>query len=153
MPSPFFYFWCCRRRLPPKSAMEDGNLETPKSILYETLTPFTLSPTHHVTEPYTVFRNQISLSALQCPSPETAAPDFFSLDVGSDSASERESLSAAATEPKTPALVSEPKLESNWFRGNCKFRSPLLQLHKGRFSLLSGFVSFSVIYLPLLVLP
>ncbi|KAI9071575.1 hypothetical protein K1719_046470 [Acacia pycnantha] len=87
-------------------------------------------------EPYSVFRNEISLSTLQSPSAETAAPDFFSLEVGNDDASERESLSFplpepnAASEPETPALVPEPKLESSWFRGNCKFRSPMLQLHK-----------------------
>lgn len=121
--------------------MEEENLDTPKSVLYETLSPFYLStpdqsPVPDELEPYTVFRNEISLSTLQSPSPETSAPDFFSLEVGTDEASERESLSfqlpepAAATEPKTPALVSEPKLESSWFRGNCKFRSPMLQLHK-----------------------
>ncbi|XP_028783078.1 terminal nucleotidyltransferase 4A-like [Neltuma alba] len=121
--------------------MEDENFDTPKSVLYETLSPFYLSTPDQSAgpdelEPYTVFRNEISLSSLQCPSPETAAPDFFSLEVGNDDVSERESLSVqlpepvAATEPKTPALVSEPKLESSWFRGNCKFRSPMLQLHK-----------------------
>ncbi|KAK4285953.1 hypothetical protein QN277_002576 [Acacia crassicarpa] len=121
--------------------MEDENLDTPKSILYETLSPFNLStpnqsPVPDELEPYSVFRNEISLSTLQSPSAETAAPDFFSLEVGNDDASERGSLCfplpepVAATEPKTPALVPEPKLESSWFRGNCKFRSPMLQLHK-----------------------
>lgn len=34
-------------------------------------------------------------------------------------------------EPSTPAREAEPRLESGWFRDNVKFRSPMLQLHKG----------------------
>ncbi|KAF7800758.1 Non-canonical poly(A) RNA polymerase PAPD5 [Senna tora] len=121
--------------------MEDEHLDNPKTIVYETLSPLYLStanqsPVSDELEPYTVFRNEISLSTLQCASPETAAPDFFSLHVGTGDVTERDSVSqgltepVAATEPKTPVLVSEPKLEGSWFRGNCKFRSPMLQLHK-----------------------
>ncbi|GAU44401.1 hypothetical protein TSUD_246270 [Trifolium subterraneum] len=33
-------------------------------------------------------------------------------------------------EPKMRAIEQEPML-GGWFRGNCKFRSPMLQLHIG----------------------
>ncbi|KAJ7948648.1 non-canonical poly(A) RNA polymerase PAPD5 [Quillaja saponaria] len=29
-----------------------------------------------------------------------------------------------------PAAAAETKLENGWFRGYCKFKSPMLQLHK-----------------------
>lgn len=126
--------------------MEDENFDNTQTIMYETLSPLYLStpnqsPVSDELEPYSIFRNEISLSTLQCTSPDTAAPDFFSLDVSKDDASERDSFSepVAATKPKTPIPVSEPKLESGWFRGNCKFKSPMLQLHKG--TELSAFLS------------
>ena len=117
----------------------------PETFLYETLSPLSLSaaaadggaggdsPLADHVEPYSVFRNEISLSEFPCPSPDSAAIDFFSLDVAAE-ASGRDSLPppvVVAEEPKTPALAPEPKLECGWFRGNCKFRSPMLQLHKG----------------------
>ncbi|KAJ1401898.1 polymerase, nucleotidyl transferase domain [Sesbania bispinosa] len=113
----------------------------PETFVYETLSPISLissaagaadSPVPDHLEPYSVFRNEISLSTEKCASPESAAPDFFSLDVAGEDSSGREPLPEPVTpvEPKTPALAPEPKLESGWFRGNCKFRSPMLQLHK-----------------------
>ncbi|KAI4322932.1 hypothetical protein L6164_022580 [Bauhinia variegata] len=119
---------------------ERKELQIPKTVVYDTLSPLCLTPSNQSPafddlEPYSVFRNEISLSTPQCASPDTAAPDFFSLDVGTEDI-DRDSLPAtlstpaAEDEPATSALVSEAKLESGWFRGNCKFRSPMLQLHK-----------------------
>lgn len=118
--------------------------EKSQSFLYETLGPISVvtavqSQTTDEDEPYSVFRNEISLDNLQCVSPTTAAPDFFSLDVGVD---EIEPLSASPVTPSvaelaTPVLEAERSLESGWFRGNRKFRSPMLQLHKG-----TVFISF-----------
>lgn len=111
--------------------------------LYETTTALSLPPTtpnrsplSDSLEPYSVFRNEISLSSANCAAVDSAAPDFFSLDLGG--ASEQES------EPKTPSRAPEftpktklqsplePSLEGSWFRGNSRFRSPMLQLHKGK---------------------
>ncbi|KAL0443527.1 UNVERIFIED_CONTAM: Terminal nucleotidyltransferase 4A [Sesamum latifolium] len=117
-------------------------MEAP-DVLYETLSPLhgadnaTPPPPHTSSsselEPYVVFRNQISLSDVQCPSPESAAPDYFSLDVNE---AEEKVTSVLATprpppeaaETSTPA--AERTLEGNWFRANCRFKSPMLQLHK-----------------------
>ncbi|MCE2055555.1 hypothetical protein HAX54_042873 [Datura stramonium] len=65
-----------------------------EGILYETQPPPPPpqpSTTDHLPpssseehEPYVVFRNEISLSTLQYPSPETAAADYFSLDLEGD---------------------------------------------------------------------
>ncbi|KAL5572970.1 hypothetical protein UlMin_022567 [Ulmus minor] len=115
--------------------------ETNTTFVYETLTPLSFSAADQSSssdnaEPYSVFRNEISLSTPQCPSPEIAAPDFFSLDVADD---DREPVRASPapapaprpSEPKTPAREeAEPRLESGWFLGNSKFKSPMLQLHK-----------------------
>lgn len=67
-------------------------------------------------------------------SPAADAIDYFSLDVGA----ELEQAAAAVpeltkeAEPKTPMKGAEnSSLESVWFRGNSKFKSPMLQLHKG----------------------
>ncbi|PRQ31304.1 putative polynucleotide adenylyltransferase [Rosa chinensis] len=108
--------------------------ETPQRILYETLCPLSLStpdqsppPSDHL-EPYFVFRNEISISSLRSTSADTAAPNFISLDVAADEAEPKSAWESPAAEPKTP--VPEPKLESGWFRGRSKFKSPMLQLHK-----------------------
>ncbi|CAK7327636.1 unnamed protein product [Dovyalis caffra] len=115
--------------------------------LYETLTLTPLSPSPTATpirspqsdplEPYTVFRNEISLAAVNSTAAESAAPDFFSLDVGGGDDEELELKTPAngGAKGKRKALVEtdnlpKPKLESVWFRGNSKFRSPMLQLHK-----------------------
>ncbi|KAK7272528.1 hypothetical protein RJT34_29184 [Clitoria ternatea] len=120
--------------------MAEQDLQIPETFVYETLSPLSLSaaavtadsPLSDHPEPYSVFRNEISLSTPECASTLSAPVDFFSLDVADDS-SGRDPLPepVATPEPKTPALVPEPPtLESGWFRGNCKFRSPMLQLHK-----------------------
>ncbi|GMJ10189.1 TRF4/5-Like [Hibiscus trionum] len=123
-------------------------LQTPTSsqpILYETLTldpislpssPVAESPpsNHSPFDPYTVFRNEISLSAENPVSVDSAAPDYFSLDVNEPDEPVLVQTPVSAwdeQEPKTPATVDEPRLENKWwFGGNSKFKSPMLQLHK-----------------------
>ncbi|WCJ32188.1 Poly(A) RNA polymerase protein 1 [Euphorbia peplus] len=97
--------------------------------VYETLTPLSPITTTTTTpddnlDPYTVFRNEISLSSLNSAPMDSAAPDFFSLDLLQPEPD---------PEPRTPSVTvpSMPsELEANWFRGNSSFRSPMLQLHK-----------------------
>ncbi|KAJ0046992.1 hypothetical protein Pint_04543 [Pistacia integerrima] len=113
-----------------------------ENILYETLSPLPLSTLSDVPsrpqsppldqlEPYTVFRNEISLSDLGGGYVESPAPDFFSLDVNSSGVDELEEAEPKwQKEPKTPTRELEPRLESGWFRGNSSFKSPMLQLHK-----------------------
>ncbi|KAL6529726.1 hypothetical protein OROGR_015349 [Orobanche gracilis] len=107
-----------------------------QEILYETLTPLSAgaTPPSSELEPYVVLRNQISLSADRCPSPESAAPDYFSLDV--NEAEGRETLIQATPLPRTPkpaetsTPAAERTLEGNWFRANSRFKSTMLRLHK-----------------------
>ncbi|XP_044473777.1 terminal nucleotidyltransferase 4B [Mangifera indica] len=113
-----------------------------ENILYETLSPLRLStpsdapsrpqsPPLDQLEPYTVFRNEISLSDLRGSYEESSAPDFFSLDVNCSGVDELEEAKwKRQHEPKTPAKEVEPTLESGWFKGNSRFKSPMLQLHK-----------------------
>ncbi|PON81852.1 nucleotidyl transferase [Trema orientale] len=127
--------------------MEDTSQS--QSFLYETLGDLSFfpaaadqsSPSDHL-EPYSVFRNEISLSTLPCPSTDSAsaAVDFFSLDASPAAADDDSGPVVPASpallppprgaEPKTPARGEEPRLEIGWFRGNSKFKSPMLQLHK-----------------------
>ncbi|EYU44940.1 hypothetical protein ABFS82_13G074500 [Erythranthe guttata] len=111
----------------------------PQDILYETLTPLdgaapdTPPPppasSSSEFEPYVVLRNKVSLSAPQCPSPESAAPDYFSLDVNEEA--EDRDTSVPATPLRTPSTpAAEKSLEGNWFRANSRFKSPMLRLHK-----------------------
>ncbi|CAN4087390.1 unnamed protein product [Withania somnifera] len=121
-----------------------------ESILYETLRPLSAaaddptspssSSVDEKLEPSVVFRNEISLSNLRCPSPETAAPDYFSLDgegeddgnVYAGELNKRSGLTSVEDATAPPLLVKETEreLEGNWFRANCRFKSPMLQLHK-----------------------
>lgn len=115
--------------------------------LYETLTLTPLSPSPTATpirsplsdplQPYSVFRNEISLSAFNSAAAvESAAVDFFSLDVGSgDEELELKTPVNGEAKGKRKAEVEtenlpKPMTESVWFRGDSKFRSPMLQLHK-----------------------
>lgn len=111
-----------------------------EGFLYDALSPLSpstaaASPSGHPppppvdSEPYAVFRNEISLSAVQPHSPTAAAPDYFSLDLDKDETTIDLTpvRSAAATSVKEP----ERRLEGGWFRANCRFRSPMVQLHKG----------------------
>ncbi|XP_031406004.1 terminal nucleotidyltransferase 4B isoform X2 [Punica granatum] len=122
----------------------EASTATPRSCLYETLSPLPLSfspDSGQSPQPpespglYSVFRNEISLSDLHPSSPGAAvAPDFFSLDVEAEPESVEEPASprsAWEAELKTPAREAElPRLEGSWFRGNSRFKSPMLQLHK-----------------------
>lgn len=117
--------------------MEEQSLNIPETFVYDTLSPLALSaanfPSPDNGESYSVFRNEISVDTPQRASPTSTTVDFFSLDVTSEAhggVSLPEPV-AAAPEPKTPTPAPEPKLESVWFGGNCKFKSPMLQLHKG----------------------
>nr|CAN64475.1 hypothetical protein VITISV_017481 [Vitis vinifera] len=103
------------------------------SYFYETLSPLSPPPSDRSpppsdeSQPYYVYRNQISLSSLSYPSPETAAPDYFSLDARADV----EEPSPARFRTPPPASEEEaPAVESGWFRGNSRLRSPMLKLHK-----------------------
>ncbi|XP_042483611.1 terminal nucleotidyltransferase 4B [Macadamia integrifolia] len=112
-----------------------------EGLLYETLGPLSASTVTSTdpsdtdtTEPYSVFRNQISDSLPNRPSPETAAPDYFSLDVDADD--DVDGLTQSSAAPVSPAATTpvarteERVLESGWFRANGRFKSPMLQLHK-----------------------
>ncbi|XP_071907412.1 uncharacterized protein [Coffea arabica] len=125
-------------------------METAETFLYETLSPLSLTtntdeppPTSSPpcsssnpdeAEPYVVFRNEISLLSTQSSTTETAAPEYFSLDVIDvvenviDTPIPTPEASPAATPVKEPER--ERRLEGNWFRANCRFKSPMLQLHK-----------------------
>ena len=124
--------------------MEPQTPTNSQPILYEALTPISLpsSPAAESLpfnqpplEPYTVFRNEISLSPENPISVDSAAPDYFSLDVNEpDEPVSVQTPVSAWDEPelKTPGIVDEPRLENKWwFRGNSRFKSPMLQLHKG----------------------
>lgn len=112
-------------------------MEESQNILYEALSPLSVSPTSDDTlwqspppdelDPYTVFRNEISLTDLHCASKESPAQDFFSLAVNESGVDDVEEV-----EPKAPPIKSaEPRMENSWFKGNSRFKSPMLQLHKG----------------------
>lgn len=112
--------------------------------MYETLSPLSASaattttdhpppPSSDDSEPYVVFRNQISLSSIHLPSPVTAATDYFSLDVRADEDEPNVALISTPLPAETPVRTRVPErtLEGGWFRSNCRFKSPMLQLHKG----------------------
>lgn len=93
------------------------------------------------TATYAVFRNEITAAGDALA--DIPAADFFSLDVSAPASVEAdpEPLSprapaiaaAAATPSSSRALEDQPAQGSEraWFRGGRRFRSPMLQLHKG----------------------
>ncbi|GAB4846389.1 hypothetical protein Ancab_025394 [Ancistrocladus abbreviatus] len=114
-------------------------METPAHS-YDTLRPLAASPTttaagpgiSEESEPYVVFRNEISLASLETTSTGTAAPDYFSLDVCGDD-EEFNPPTISTPSPLVASLVvreSEWTLERGWFCPNRRFKSPMLQLHK-----------------------
>lgn len=116
-------------------------------FLYETLTPLSTSNNSNSppplssssSEPYVVFRNEISLdSIIPSATPNTSTTDYFSLDVADDDNAE----AAPVFEIFTPLQSREPErtLEGNWFRADSRFKSPMLQLHKG------SFLNYSIIF-------
>ncbi|XP_021754869.1 non-canonical poly(A) RNA polymerase PAPD5-like [Chenopodium quinoa] len=110
---------------------------------YETLSPF-LPPSAAVETTisggedagdYVVFRNEISLTSLEPASTDAAATDYFSLDV--DDASDEvidptpmPKVVAAEERENDADRTPEWTLESGWFRADCRFKCPMLQLHK-----------------------
>lgn len=122
-----------------------------QNILYETLSPLDANATTADTppppptssssefEPYIVLRNHISLSNVQCPSPESVAPDYFSLEVNDAGDKETSILRTPPQAAETSTPAAERTLEGNWFRANSRFKSPMLRLHKG-FKLLASLI-------------
>ncbi|XP_076943790.1 uncharacterized protein LOC143614163 [Bidens hawaiensis] len=115
------------------------------SYLYETLSPLSaVSPppppptiSTPLPEPdnedYLVLRNHIPITTISTPLPETNAPEFFSLDVANDGDDySMPTPPLKRSKLATPVVDEEPKrlLEAGWFRANCRFKSPMLQLHK-----------------------
>lgn len=105
-------------------------------FLYETLSPLSVSVdqpmSSETVKTYDVFRNEISLTSLQSSSAQSAVEDYFSLEVRNDTEELTEASTSAPYLSPSPALDQEPerKLEGEWFRGNSRFKSPMLQLHK-----------------------
>lgn len=105
--------------------MEEG-----AGFLYETLdSPFFSAGPHSApdpTESYAVFRNQITSPADSFA--DIPVADYFSLDVAADNPRREE------TPPPPPAFRApegNQALEMAWFRAGSRFKSPMLQLHKG----------------------
>lgn len=102
------------------------------STIASTPPPAPSSPTPSDSEPYLVLRNHIPISTNSTPLPETSAPEFFSLDVDADDW-RTPTPPLKRSRLATPLPDEEPtrSLEAGWFRANCRFKSPMLQLHKG----------------------
>ncbi|KNA23410.1 hypothetical protein SOVF_025100 [Spinacia oleracea] len=111
---------------------------------YETLSPLLPSSAADTTatiagndeyDDFVVFRNEISLSSLEPTSTDAAAVDYFSLDVNDFSdkviqTNPSPEVVVAAERDKEAEQIPERTLESGWFRADCRFKSPMLQLHK-----------------------
>ncbi|GAB2229923.1 hypothetical protein Droror1_Dr00014179 [Drosera rotundifolia] len=109
--------------------------------LYETLSPLAASTTTTASpspsavspEPYSVYRNEISLSTIDSGSDGAAAAvDYFSLDLDEEIKNEIDKENPVVENAVFDDGVGrdETKLESGWFRAECRFKSPMLQLHK-----------------------
>ncbi|XP_010675574.2 uncharacterized protein LOC104891567 [Beta vulgaris subsp. vulgaris] len=102
---------------------------------YETLSPLLPSSDTILSEEsdaYAVFRNEISLSSLDPTSGVSATVDYFSLNVD-DSADEvihHQTPSPVVAVAEERENEPERTLETGWFRADCRFKSPMLQLHK-----------------------
>ncbi|KAI3803486.1 hypothetical protein L1987_31638 [Smallanthus sonchifolius] len=98
-------------------------------FLYETLSPLSTTPPRapDSSEPYIVLRNHTPIITNSTPLPETSAPEFFSLDNDDDWRTPTPPLKRSRL-----ATDEEPEisLEAGWFRANCRFKSPMIQLHK-----------------------
>jgi len=107
------------------------------------------------TATYAVFRNEITAAGDALA--DIPAADFFSLDVSAPASDSVEPepepasprtpapAAAAATPSGSRALQDQPAQGSEraWFRGGRRFRSPMLQLHKGEgFNLVFRAVDF-----------
>ncbi|XP_077228080.1 uncharacterized protein LOC143861075 isoform X2 [Tasmannia lanceolata] len=98
--------------------------EEDSCFVYETLGLLSNSTESelNISESYSVFRNQISLSISH--SPGIPATDYFSLDLVSDSRPETPSPPSKPTPPQ-----NDQTLERAWLRPHSRFKSPMLQLH------------------------
>ncbi|KAL7218244.1 hypothetical protein ACSBR2_011506 [Camellia fascicularis] len=82
-----------------------------------------LTPQSANSEPYVVLRNEISLSTIQRLSPKT--DEYFPLDV-----SDIADLILTPATKTMPVPEPERTVEGGLFRVNCRFKSPMIQLHK-----------------------
>lgn len=115
---------------------------------YDTLSPLLPTSTTEATVPgtststsgeasdtYVVFRNELSLSLNEPLATESPPVDYFSLDVECSPSSD-EVLNRGGETPCAVDVAEEREneiertLESGWFRSDCRFKSPMLQLHK-----------------------
>ncbi|XP_074290449.1 uncharacterized protein LOC141617163 [Silene latifolia] len=112
-------------------------LPSPSATADENTTATTTESGEDTFENYVVFRNQISLTSSETPAAATddATVDFLSFNV--DTTSDEISLARADNSStvdreknKEPELEVERTLEQGWFRSDCRFKSPMLQLHK-----------------------
>lgn len=117
------------------SPEEDLDAPEPRS---SSATAVTAAAEEDATATYAVFRNEIT--AAGDPLVDIPAADFFSLDVSGAVRAEPASPSSAAARPAAAATPSSSLApteqpaqgsERAWFRGGRRFRSPMLQLHKG----------------------
>ncbi|KAK9674453.1 hypothetical protein RND81_12G233500 [Saponaria officinalis] len=120
---------------------------------YETLSPLIPSPSSSAAEntttttttaavvgeeafdDYVVFSNHISLNSPETTAIDDAAVNFFSLAVDnsnntSDELSRAKSVAAEREKNKEVEPEVGRTLEQGWFRSDCRFKSPMLQLHK-----------------------
>ncbi|EPS69537.1 hypothetical protein M569_05225, partial [Genlisea aurea] len=112
-----------------------------QNFLYEILSPLgggggamaadsTPSP---VSEPYAVFRNEIAMTSVRCPSPDSAVLDYLSLDFDEDAKDEGRIVANPRNLPEIKgnwSPVPWRSLEANWFQANSRIKSPMLRLHK-----------------------
>lgn len=109
-------------------------MESNGGIVYETLDalPFFTISDPDSSESYAVFRNQITESADF--SADIPVADYFSLDAAAAETPRRE----VEGSPSLPSADRANGGENNaselaWFRAGSRFKSPMLQLHKGEF--------------------
>ncbi|KAK9664763.1 hypothetical protein RND81_14G066300 [Saponaria officinalis] len=85
---------------------------------------------------YVVFHNHISLNSPETTAIDDAAVNFFSLAVDnsnntSDELPRAKNVAVEREKNKEVEPGVERTLEQGWFRSDCRFKSPMLQLHKG----------------------
>lgn len=105
---------------------------TTAAFLYDTLSPLTFSNTFPAddadAEAYEVFRNTITSTA--GPSSEIPAADYFSLDVTVTDTASHEPFTTPNARPRH-GDANDDASPVSWLRSGRRFRSPMLQLHKG----------------------
>jgi non-canonical poly(A) RNA polymerase PAPD5/7 len=110
---------------------------SPEEVLDDAMEPLPAAE-EDATSTYAVFRNEIT--AAGDPLKDIPAADFFSLNVSESVEAEPGSPrtpapgSAVAATPASSRAAEEQPVQGSeraWFRGGRRFRSPMLQLHKG----------------------